>query len=139
MRNIILSGLLLVCANSYAVTCTSGCNDVYLKIEQNLASNDNDTGAQINSNAITTPGLGMKATHNGYLMQWAKFNGDPIPAPPSHATNWQFKRWMTIFQWHYPVIVPVSVIPERFMFRLMREFMVPVAWPVFIRPGMIYQ
>ena len=24
----------------------------------------------------------MKATHNGYL-QWAKFNGDPIPAPPS--------------------------------------------------------
>lgn len=92
MRNIILSGLLLVCANSYAVTCTSGCNDVYLKIEQNLASNDNDTGAQINSNAITTPGLGMKATHNGYLMQWAKFNGDPIPAPPSHATNWQFKK-----------------------------------------------
>lgn len=92
MRNIILSGLLLVCANSYAVTCTSGCNDVYLKIEQNLASNDNDTGAQINSNAITTPGLGMKATHSGYLMQWAKFNGDPIPAPPSHATNWQFKK-----------------------------------------------
>lgn len=92
MRNIILSGLLLVCANSYAVTCTSGCNDVYLKIEQNLASNDNDTGAQINSNGITTPGLGMKATHNGYLMQWAKFNGDPIPAPPSHATNWQFKK-----------------------------------------------
>ncbi|WP_250325948.1 fimbrial protein [Morganella morganii] len=34
----------------------------------------------------------MKATHNGYLMQWAKFNGDPIPAPPSHATNWQFKK-----------------------------------------------
>lgn len=92
MRNIILSGLLLVCANSYAVTCTSGCNDVYLKIEQNLASNENDTGAQINSNAVTTPALGMHATHNGYLMQWAKFNGDPIPAPPSHATNWQFKK-----------------------------------------------
>ncbi|EMO4164220.1 fimbrial protein [Morganella morganii] len=92
MRNIILSGLLLVCANSYAVTCTSGCNDVYLKIEQNLASNENDTGAQINSNAVTTPALGMQATHNGYLMQWAKFNGDPIPAPPSHATNWQFKK-----------------------------------------------
>ncbi|WP_368898301.1 fimbrial protein [Morganella morganii] len=34
----------------------------------------------------------MKATHNGYLMQWAKFNGDPIPVPPSHATNWQFKK-----------------------------------------------
>ncbi|MCF1265875.1 fimbrial protein [Morganella morganii] len=34
----------------------------------------------------------MKATHNGYLMQWAKFNGDPIPAPPSHATNWRFKK-----------------------------------------------
>lgn len=92
MRNIILSGLLLVCANSYAVTCTSGCNDVYLKIEQNLASNENDTGAQINSNAVTTPALGMQATHNGYLMQWAKFNGDPIPVPPSHATNWQFKK-----------------------------------------------
>lgn len=92
MRNIILSGLLLVCANSYAVTCTSGCNDVYLKIEQNLASSENDTGAQINSNAVTTPALGMQATHNGYLMQWAKFNGDPIPAPPSHATNWQFKK-----------------------------------------------
>lgn len=92
MRNIILSGLLLVCANSYAVTCTSGCNDVYLKIEQNLASNDNDTGAQINSNAVTTPALGMQATHNGYLMQWAKLNGDPIPTPPFHSTSWQFKK-----------------------------------------------
>ncbi|SHM20169.1 minor fimbrial subunit [Morganella morganii] len=92
MRNIMLSGLLLVCANSYAVTCTSGCNDVYLKIEQNLASNENDTGAQINSNTITSPDIHMKATHNGYLMQWAKFNGDTIPSPQSHATNWQFKR-----------------------------------------------
>lgn len=92
MRNIILSGLLLVCANSYAVTCTSGCNDVYLKIEQNLASSENNTGAQMNSNVITTPLLGMKATNNGYLMQWAKFNGDPIPVPPFHSTNWQFKK-----------------------------------------------
>lgn len=92
MRNIILSGLLLVCANSYAVTCTSGCNDVYLKIEKNLASNENDTGAQINSNVVTTPALGMKAMHNSYLMQWAKLNGDPIPTPPSHATSWQFKK-----------------------------------------------
>ncbi|VDY35056.1 fimbrial-like adhesin [Morganella morganii] len=26
------------------------------------------------------------------LCNGAKFNGDPIPAPPSHATNWQFKK-----------------------------------------------
>lgn len=92
MRKIMLSGLLLFCANSYAVTCTSGCNDVYLKIEQNLASGDNNAGAQINSNAITTPALGMKAMHNGNIMQWAKFNGDPIPVPPFYSANWQFKK-----------------------------------------------
>ncbi|HDS3819415.1 TPA: fimbrial protein [Morganella morganii] len=92
MRNIILSGLLLVCANSYAVTCTSGCNNVYLTIDKNLASSENTPGVQMDSNTITIPALKMTASHNGYLMQWAKFNGDPIPTPPFYTTNWQFKK-----------------------------------------------
>lgn len=92
MRNIILSGLLLVCANSYAVTCTSGCNNVYLTIDKNLASSENTPGVQIDSNTITIPALRMTASHNGYLMQWAKFNGDPIPTPPFYTTNWKFKK-----------------------------------------------
>ncbi len=92
MRNIIVMSLLMVSFSSFAVTCDSSCNDVYMTISKNLASSENNPGVQIDSNTITTPAISMTLTHNGNIMQWAKFNGDPIPSPGFYSTNWQFKK-----------------------------------------------
>ncbi|HGM5909263.1 spore coat protein U domain-containing protein [Serratia marcescens] len=88
-------GLSLIFLNSQSATaapvCVSGCGDVRMNINQNLADGDNTVGKTLDSSVVSSPAKQIRYSA-GQAMKWLVYSGGSIPTPNSYKTDWTYTK-----------------------------------------------